>query len=337
MAAVPLVRSPSFRPMSFGESEGIPPVDRECVEFVERFGSVSTAQAAPSYVVSRRSLSCHSRSTIRPPAPPIRLPRLAYVEFGVDWRTTVRWSTSDSTGTSWTSLNYSGIASDLHWRFPKLVSGKILSRVGVPEAFHTAALRGAVFRTSRGTCDVLAQYLRRVSTVRRFPFALDSAGHDVTIAEQSAGDLRSRGGGIVVQQSIRQFLSRHDIVDPASITTRASERRFRPLTAMWNVDAGFNGVTSRRRLSSLRAAFPDDRYHTGQTVTGVRAADGTVTFSAGTGPPPIWTSLPTAGSLQPVRNCLPTPTRSLPTTSLAWCRLRRGATALSSTLGSFSG
>ncbi len=56
--------------------------------------------------------------------------------------------------------------------------------------------------------------------------ALDSAGHDVTVAEQSAGDLRSRGGGIVAQQSIRQFLSRHDIVDPATITTRASERRF---------------------------------------------------------------------------------------------------------------
>ena len=33
--------------------------------------------------------------------------------------------------------------------------------------------------------------------------ALDSAGHDVTIAERSAGALRSRGGGILAQQSIR--------------------------------------------------------------------------------------------------------------------------------------
>lgn len=113
--------------------------------------------------------------------------------------------------------------------------------------------------------------------------ALDSAGHDVTIAEQSAGDLRSRGGGIVAQQSIRQFLSRHDIVDPANITTRASERRF--LTADGDVRTStpdsmvFTSWDAVYR--QLRAAFPDDRYHTGQTVTGVRATDGTVTFSDG--------------------------------------------------------
>ncbi|KAA9396062.1 FAD-dependent monooxygenase [Haloarcula sp. CBA1130] len=113
--------------------------------------------------------------------------------------------------------------------------------------------------------------------------ALDSAGHDVTIAEQSTGTLRSRGGGIVAQQSIRQFLSRHDIVDPTNITTRASERRF--LTA--NGDVRTSKADSMVFTSwdavyrQLRAAFPDDRYHTGRTVTGIRATDGTVRFADG--------------------------------------------------------
>ncbi|MFY4814355.1 FAD binding domain-containing protein [Haloarcula sp. AONF1] len=113
--------------------------------------------------------------------------------------------------------------------------------------------------------------------------ALGSAGHEVTIAEQSAGDLRSRGGGIVAQQSIRRFLSHHDIVDPARITTRASERRF--LTADGDVRTStpdsmvFTSWDAVYR--QLRAAFPDDRYHTGRTVTGVRATDGTVRFADG--------------------------------------------------------
>jgi 2-polyprenyl-6-methoxyphenol hydroxylase-like FAD-dependent oxidoreductase len=113
--------------------------------------------------------------------------------------------------------------------------------------------------------------------------ALDSAGHDVTIAERSAGDLRSRGGGILAQQSIRQFLSRHDIIDPARITTRASERRF--LTADGDVrsstadSAVFTSWDAVYR--QLRAAFPDDRYHTGQTVTDIKPTDGTVRFGDG--------------------------------------------------------
>nr|WP_188853838.1 FAD binding domain-containing protein [Haloarcula argentinensis] len=113
--------------------------------------------------------------------------------------------------------------------------------------------------------------------------ALDSAGHDVTIAERSTGDLRSRGGGILAQQSIRQFLSRHDIIDPTRITTRASERRF--LTVDGDVQtatpdsAVFTSWDAVYR--QLRAAFPDDRYHTGRTVTDLKPTDGTVRFADG--------------------------------------------------------
>lgn len=112
---------------------------------------------------------------------------------------------------------------------------------------------------------------------------VDSVGHDVTIAEQSDGDLRSRGGGIVAQQSIRRFLSHHDICDPATITTRASERRF--LTADGDVQAStadsmvFTSWDAVYR--QLRDAFPDDRYHTSRTVTRVKPADGTVRFADG--------------------------------------------------------
>ena len=56
--------------------------------------------------------------------------------------------------------------------------------------------------------------------------ALDRSGHDVTVFEQSSGSLGSRGGGIVAQESIREFLSRHAIADPDDLTTTASERRF---------------------------------------------------------------------------------------------------------------
>ena len=38
---------------------------------------------------------------------------------------------------------------------------------------------------------------------------LDDAGHDVAVFERSAGELRSRGGGIVAQRSVRRFLARH--------------------------------------------------------------------------------------------------------------------------------
>ncbi|WP_142986981.1 FAD binding domain-containing protein [Halorubrum cibi] len=108
---------------------------------------------------------------------------------------------------------------------------------------------------------------------------LARSGHHPTIYEQSAGTLKSRGGGIVAQQNIRRFLSDHDIVDPAEITTRSHERRF--LTESGDVERAVSETmvfTSWDALyRQLRYAFPDEQYRTGTTVTGVTPETATAT------------------------------------------------------------
>lgn len=114
--------------------------------------------------------------------------------------------------------------------------------------------------------------------------ALDRAGHDVTVYEQSTGELSSRGGGIVAQREIREFLSRHDIVAPDEIMTTSTERRF--LTADGGVqDAKPESMqfTSWDALyRQLREAFPDDSYRMGRTVTDVTPPTATAKFADGT-------------------------------------------------------
>jgi len=114
--------------------------------------------------------------------------------------------------------------------------------------------------------------------------ALARSGHDPTIYERSAGALESRGGGIVAQQNIRQFLSDHDIVDPAAITTRSHERRF--LTESGDVERAVSETmvfTSWDALyRQLRDAFPDEQYRTGTTVTAVSPETATATIDAET-------------------------------------------------------
>ena len=113
---------------------------------------------------------------------------------------------------------------------------------------------------------------------------LDDAGHDVTVFERSAGELRSRGGGIVAQQSVRRFLARHCAVDPAEITTATSERRY--LATDGSVDTArpesmaFTSWDAVYR--ALRDSFPDDRYHMDRRVVSVSPATGTATFADGT-------------------------------------------------------
>lgn len=113
--------------------------------------------------------------------------------------------------------------------------------------------------------------------------ALDRAGHDVAVFEQSAGELRSRGGGIVAQRSVRSFLSRHTAATPQHVTTTTSERRF--LTADGDVRTAtpdsmtFTSWDAVYR--ALRDAFPDDRYHTGKRVTDVTPATAAAAFADG--------------------------------------------------------
>ncbi|TKX82022.1 FAD-dependent monooxygenase [Halorubrum sp. SD626R] len=114
--------------------------------------------------------------------------------------------------------------------------------------------------------------------------ALERSGHQPTIYERSAGALKSRGGGIVAQQNIRQFLSNHDIVDPGDITTRSHERRF--LTESGGVERAVSETmvfTSWDALyRQLRDAFPDEQYRTGTEVTEVTPETATVTIDDGT-------------------------------------------------------
>ncbi|WP_345777405.1 FAD-dependent monooxygenase [Halorubrum sp. 2020YC2] len=114
--------------------------------------------------------------------------------------------------------------------------------------------------------------------------ALERSGHQPTIYERSAGALKSRGGGIVAQQNIRQFLSDHDIVDPDDITTRSHERRF--LTESGDVERTVSETivfTSWDALyRQLRDAFPDEQYRTGTTVTRVTPETATATTDDGT-------------------------------------------------------
>jgi 2-polyprenyl-6-methoxyphenol hydroxylase-like FAD-dependent oxidoreductase len=113
--------------------------------------------------------------------------------------------------------------------------------------------------------------------------ALDHAGHDVTVFEQSTGELRSRGGGIVTQRAVERVLSGHCAVDIGRITT-TSERRY--------LDAD-GGVRSRRAESmtstpwdalyrALRDAVPDGRYHTGRRAVAVTPETAGATFADGT-------------------------------------------------------
>lgn len=114
--------------------------------------------------------------------------------------------------------------------------------------------------------------------------ALEDAGHDVTIYEQSTGELRSRGGGIVAQRNIREFLGEHDVVDPAAITTSSSERRF--LTRDGDVERAapdsmvFTSWDAVYR--QLRDAFPTEQYRTGAEVVDVAPATASAEFADGT-------------------------------------------------------
>lgn len=114
--------------------------------------------------------------------------------------------------------------------------------------------------------------------------ALADAGHDVTIYEQSTAELRSRGGGIVAQRNIREFLEDRDVVDPAEITTRSSERRF--LSRDGDVERSapdsmvFTSWDAVYR--QLRDAFPAEQYRTGVEVVDVAPATATAEFADGT-------------------------------------------------------
>src|SRR5260370_14113446 len=96
--------------------------------------------------------------------------------------------------------------------------------------------------------------------------ALCDGGADVEICERHPGPMETRGAGIVVQHELTEILRRYGA--PSLPTTSCSRRRYLDPN-------GGNGQTQDmpQQFTSwesvyltLRAAFPNDRYHAGATL-----------------------------------------------------------------------
>lgn len=103
--------------------------------------------------------------------------------------------------------------------------------------------------------------------------ALRHAERDVNIDiyERSTGQLKHRGAGIVAQPEIREFVATHDIATPEAITTTTSTRRY--LDSEGNVKREYEETMTFAAWDvlyrQLRAAFPDEDYHTSRAITDV--------------------------------------------------------------------
>ena len=107
--------------------------------------------------------------------------------------------------------------------------------------------------------------------------ALRGMGCDVDVYERAPGPMSSRGAGIVVQDDLAHLL-RQCSGAPELPTTSCLRR-------LYLVPEGGAGVATPmpQRFTSwdaifrtLRSAFPNERYHSGATLTGFAQADGRV-------------------------------------------------------------
>lgn len=111
--------------------------------------------------------------------------------------------------------------------------------------------------------------------------ALRARGHDVDIFERSTGARRERGAGIVAQRPVLDFLERHGLADPASVTTRTSRREF--LAPDGSVARGGHGPMRFTSWDAvyrrLRAGFPDEHYHSGHETVDVAPEEPALSFA----------------------------------------------------------
>lgn len=95
------------------------------------------------------------------------------------------------------------------------------------------------------------------------------AGWEVQIYEQVTAELQSRGAGIVTHPELLDVLREAGVVVDASLGIQVEER------IVLNVDGSRNGtlrypqiLTAWGRLFALlRAAFPDEFYHSGKVLS----------------------------------------------------------------------
>jgi 2-polyprenyl-6-methoxyphenol hydroxylase-like FAD-dependent oxidoreductase len=115
--------------------------------------------------------------------------------------------------------------------------------------------------------------------------ALRCLGCDVHIYEQSPTTLRGRGGGLVVQYEMLDWMTTHGIAALATLSIPGVERQF--LDRQGRVIQRFPDSTPFTSWDAvfhqLRAAFPDESYHHGHECVGLStdAARPVVEFASG--------------------------------------------------------
>jgi 2-polyprenyl-6-methoxyphenol hydroxylase-like FAD-dependent oxidoreductase len=102
-------------------------------------------------------------------------------------------------------------------------------------------------------------------------FALRQKGFDVTVFEQTGGELKSRGAGVVAQPNMLRYMQDHDIVSEGEITTTTGRRQY--LDRDGAVEKEFADSMSFTSWDAvyrrLREVFPAERYRMGREAVGV--------------------------------------------------------------------
>src|ERR1700726_2286830 len=95
--------------------------------------------------------------------------------------------------------------------------------------------------------------------------ALRSLGCEVEVFEKSSGLMKDRGAGIVFQQEVAKFLTRYEVAPLDSIVVPVHTRRYLEADGSVAQEGPMpQAMTSWDLLyRKLRAAFPNDCYHTG--------------------------------------------------------------------------
>jgi len=109
--------------------------------------------------------------------------------------------------------------------------------------------------------------------------ALNGIGADVQLFERQPGPMETRGAGIVVQGDLVNLLRRHDA--PELPTTGCRVRRYlEPDGGDGRAQPMPQRFTSWEAIyRTLRAAFPDERYHMAAPVSGFEQVGDTVTVA----------------------------------------------------------
>lgn len=107
--------------------------------------------------------------------------------------------------------------------------------------------------------------------------ALNGIGADVHVFERQPGPMETRGAGIVVQEDLTSLLRQHHA--PELPTTACRIRRYlEPAGGDGQIQPMPQRFTSWEAIyKTLRATFPDERYHMDAPLTGFDRMDGKVT------------------------------------------------------------